>query len=255
MLEISGRPLPGAGHRRDGDARRDVGPRVGDELLRTVHHPLVAVELGPGLGVAGVRSGLGLGQAEGRELLPGRQLGHPLLLLLLGAPHVDGHRPERRVGGHRDRHRGVDPGQLLDREGVGHGVRAAAAVLLGEGDPHKAELAHLRDELIGKGLGAVELLGDRRHFPAGEVAHGVAEQALLVCELEVHRFSGRSYGQLGGAALELRSAGFSPGPSVATDSRTVSSLPHFSQTRRSLMTPPHSPLWRRIMGAPPGRGT
>ena len=44
----------------------------------------------------------------------------------------------------RDADRGVDPGQLLDRERVGERVGAAAAVLLRERDPHQAELAVIR---------------------------------------------------------------------------------------------------------------
>ena len=71
---------------------------------------------------------------------PGAQLGQPLGLLLVGAPEVDRHRAERRVGGHRDADRGVHPRQLLDRERVGERVGAAAAVLLGERDAHQPEL-------------------------------------------------------------------------------------------------------------------
>ena len=70
--------------------------------------------------------------------------------------------------------------ELLDRERVGEGVCAASPVLLGEGDSHQAELAHLLDELVGEELLAVELLGDRRDLLAGEVADGVAQQPLLV---------------------------------------------------------------------------
>ena len=67
-------------------------------------------------------------------------------------PEVDRHRPQRGVGGHRDADRGVDPGQLLDRQRVGEGVGAAAAVLLREGDPHQPQLAHLGDDLVGEAL-------------------------------------------------------------------------------------------------------
>ena len=187
MLEISLLPFVLAGDRGDRHAARDVGARVGDELLGAVHHPLAVLERGAGVGVAGVGAGLRLGQAEGGQLLPAAELRQPVVLLLVGAPEVDRHRAERGVGGHRDRHRGVDPRQLLDRQRVGERVGAAAAVLLGEGDAHQPELAHLRDELVGEGLGAVELLGDRRDLLAGEVADGVAQQPLLVGQLEVHR--------------------------------------------------------------------
>ena len=82
------------------------------------------------------------------SLRPGAQLRQPLVLLLRAAPEVDRHRPQRRVGGERDADRGVDPRQLLDRERVGERVGAAAAVLLGERDPHQAQLAHLGDDLV-----------------------------------------------------------------------------------------------------------
>ena len=51
----------------------DVGARVGDELLGAVDHPLAVVQRGARADVAGVRAGLGLGQAEGAELLAGQQ--------------------------------------------------------------------------------------------------------------------------------------------------------------------------------------
>ncbi len=86
------------------------------------------------------------------------------------------------MGGEGDAHRGVDAGELLDGEGVGERVGAAAPVLLGEGDAHQAELAHLGHELVGEGLGPVELLGHRRDLVASEVANGVSDQALLVRE-------------------------------------------------------------------------
>ena len=132
------------------------------------------------LDVAGVRAGLGLGEPEGAELASGAEIRQQPLLLLVGAEEVDRLRAERGVGAQRDRDRGVDPGQLLDRERVGERVAAAAAVLLRERDPHQAELAHLRDELVGERLGPVELLGDRRDLVAGEVADRVAQQPLLV---------------------------------------------------------------------------
>ena len=175
-----------AGDGGDRDAAGDVGARVGDELLGAVDDPLVAVELGPGLGVAGIGSGFGFGQAEGGELLAGGQVGHPLVLLLVGAPVVDRGGAERDVGGHGDRHRRVDPGQLFHRECVGEDVAAAAAVLLGEGDAHQAEIAELLDDLVGEGLGAVQLFGDGRDLAHGEITDCLPEQALLVSQIKVH---------------------------------------------------------------------
>ena len=44
----------------------------------------------------------------------------------------------------------------------------------------------LRHELVGEGLGAVELLRRRGHLGGREVAHGLLEQAVVVGEVEVH---------------------------------------------------------------------
>ena len=210
---------------------RDLGPGVGDELLRAVDHPLAVLEPGAGPDVAGVGAGLGLGEPEGAELAPRAEVGQQLALLLLGAEQVDRLRAERGVRGHRDRDRGVDPGQLLDRERVGERVAAPAAVLLGERDPHQAELAHLRDQLVGERLRAVELLGDGRDLVAGEVADGVAQQPLLVGELEVHAAA---------QTTRLRRRATPParrGPYSVYASRAVRRCPHFSQLPRSSTRP------------------
>ena len=87
----------------------------------------------------------------------------------------------------RDRHRGVHARELLDGERVGERVAAAAAVLLGEGDAHQVQLPQLGDDLVGEGLRAVELLGDRRDLALGEFAHGAADQLVVGGEVEVHR--------------------------------------------------------------------
>ena len=116
----------------------------------------------------------------------GGEVGQPPLLLLLGAEEVDRHRPERRVRRDGDRDGRVDPGQLLDRERVGDGVAAGAAVLLRDRQAHQAELAELGDELVREARLAVELLGHRRDLLPGELAHGVADELLLLREIEVH---------------------------------------------------------------------
>jgi hypothetical protein len=79
---------------------------------------------------------------------------------------------EPASGAEGDRHRGVHAGQLLDRERVGERVAAPAPVLLRERDPHQVETGEALDDLVGEALLAVDLLGDRRHLLAGEVAHG-----------------------------------------------------------------------------------
>ena len=48
------------------------------------------------------------------------------------------------------------------------------------------ELAKLADDLVGKGLLGIEPAGHRSNARAGELADGVAQQAVLVGEVKVH---------------------------------------------------------------------
>ena len=53
-------------------------------------------------------------------------------------------------------------------------------------DPHQIERAETLDDLVGELLRAVELLGDRRDLLLGELAHGLAQQPVVVREVEMH---------------------------------------------------------------------
>ena len=92
----------------------------------------------------------------------------------------------RRKG---DRDGGVDARELLDRDRIGHGVAAGAAVLLGDRQAHQPELAELCDELVREAGLAVELLGDGRDLRLRELADGAPDQLLLVAELEIQASS------------------------------------------------------------------
>ena len=87
---------------------------------------------------------------------------------------------------HRDRDGRVDARQLLDRDRVGDGVAARAAVLLRDREAHEPELGELRDELVRKPSLLVQLGGDRRDPLARERSNRVADQLLLGCGIEVH---------------------------------------------------------------------
>ena len=170
-------PVDLAGDGGDRDAAGDLGAGVGDELLGAVDRPLAVGELGAGADVAGVGAGLGLGQAEGGEALAAAQPRQPFVLLLVAAPEVDRHRPQRGVGGHRDADRGVDPRQLFHRQHVGERVGPAAAVLLRERNPHQPQPPELLDDLVGKGLGPVQLLRHRLDLLAAQ-SHGPCPAAV-----------------------------------------------------------------------------
>ena len=81
--------LARAGARRHGDQRRDLGARVGDELLRAVNDPMVAVQNGLGPRRAGIRARARLGQPEPGERTAGDQIRQPTILLLGGAELED----------------------------------------------------------------------------------------------------------------------------------------------------------------------
>jgi hypothetical protein len=126
-----------------------------------------------------------LGQAERREPAARGEIGQPLLFLFFVPEVEDRQRSERVMRGDRDRNRRVDPRQLLDRDRVGERVGAAAAVFLRDRHTHQAEVGELGDELVGKAVLSVELLGNRRDPRLGEFAHGVADELLLGREVEV----------------------------------------------------------------------
>ena len=112
----------------------DVGdPGVGDPVLRAGQDVVVAVAHRPRAHGGHVAAGVGLGQAVAGLDLAGRHPWHVGLLQLLAAPVHDRQHPEL---GDEDgqRRRRADAGQLLDGDGLGDGVRAGAAVGLGDAE-------------------------------------------------------------------------------------------------------------------------
>ena len=84
------------GHGEDHEGVGHVA--VGDEALGAVEDVVVALQHGQGLLAGGVGAGVGLGQAEGADLLAAQQVGQVLALLLLGAVLKDGGAAQGGVG-------------------------------------------------------------------------------------------------------------------------------------------------------------
>ncbi len=84
-----------------------------------------------------------------------------------------------------DRDRRVDARQFLDDDRVRDRIRARAAVFLGNRHAHEAELGELRDEVVREALLAVEVGRDGGDATLREVAHCLAEELLLLGEVEV----------------------------------------------------------------------
>ncbi len=161
---------------------------VGDEALGAVDHPLVADLLRRRLHSRDVRPGVGLGEAEGRQLRLLGEHAQVLPLDLLGAAERD-RRHRQAVGGERGADPGAPPAELLLDQAAGEEVEPGPAVLLGDVGVHQSHLPRLVDDLLGPGAVLVVLPGDLADLLLGEVVRQLAEVLLLVGEVEVHCFS------------------------------------------------------------------
>ena len=142
--------------------------------------------------------------------------------------------PEADPGLQRDRHRVVDPRQLLDRDAQHREIAAAAAVLLGERDPEQPEVAHAPNHVHREVVVAVPGLGVRRDLALGELAHHPTKRLVLLGELDVHGYDGLPGGRNGMDGLE-------PVPAGAKRDRTLPDVVG-------------RPIRRRRGGADPARG-
>ena len=172
------------GHGKDHEGVSHVA--VGDEALGAVEDVVVALQHRHGLLAGGIGTGVGLGQAEGADLLAGEQVRQVLALLLLGAVLKDRGAAQGGMCGNDDSSGAADLGQLLHAHGVGQNVAAGAAVLLGEVNTHHPQLGHLLDGLHGEPLFFVDLLGQGLHFVLGEFTVHLPEHLLLVCQMKIH---------------------------------------------------------------------
>ena len=138
---------------------------------------------------------------------PRAQVGQPRLLLRLGAEPVDrvGAEAHPRLEG--DRHRVVDPRQLLDRDAQHREVAAAPAVLLRERDAEQPEVAHRPHDVDREVVVAVPRLRVRRDLALGELAHDPAQRVVLLGELHVHGCDGLPGARNGGGRVERLPAG------------------------------------------------
>ncbi len=190
------RDLVRRGTRGDRHALRHRGTGVGDEGLLPVDDPLAGrvVERRPRPRGPRVGTGLRLGEPERAEHLTGDHRDEVLLLLRLRPAVEERGRAQAHTGFEGDRHRRVDPCDLLDRDAVREEVGAAPPVFLGEGQPEQAELAHRPHGVDGKGVVAVPGLGVGCDLSFGEVAHDGTELLLFGRRVELHGDDGSRSG-------------------------------------------------------------
>ena len=168
----------GVGDREDD---RDIGGRArGDELLRAVEDPAIAVAHRAGPDRGGVGAGLGLGQTEAGEHL---SLGHrhqepPFLLLRAVAQHR--HNADRVMHAEDRRDRAVAGSDLLKRQRIADMVGPGPAIFRRHQHAHEAEFPEFGERLLRKPRLAVPFGRMRHQLVAGEFAGRVAQQDLLV---------------------------------------------------------------------------
>ena len=144
------------GHRHDHE--RVGRGAVRDEHLRAVQHPAVAVLDRRRAHRRGVAARAGLGQAPRRQLLAlARAATRYFCFCSSLREHRDVRGAKTVVRRHRQRHAGIDAGELLDADAVVDRAHAGAAVRLGELDAHQPELGELGQQLLRKVLGLVPL--------------------------------------------------------------------------------------------------
>jgi hypothetical protein len=157
---------------------------VGDEALRAVDDPLVALADGVGLHPGDVRAGIGLGQAERGEQRSFAEAAEVLLLELLGSCERDRRRCKAVA-----RQRGADtrapPGDLLFDEAAVQVTEAGPAVFGRQMAVHQPQLPGLVDDLLGPGRVLVVLPRDGANLLLGEVVRHLAHALLLFGEREI----------------------------------------------------------------------
>ena len=160
----------------------EVGNRsVADPGLRS-RQPVAAINrTGPGGHRAGVRAGVGLGEPEAADQLPGREVRQVLLALRLVSVGMNGVHDQARLHADRRAVAGIDPLDLPGDEPVAHISGAGAAVSV-DGGTEQPALPHLPHDGRVEVLGAVRVQDARHQRALRVVAGGVPDQALLLGE-------------------------------------------------------------------------
>ena len=159
---------------------------LGDEHLRAVEHPAVALAHGGGLEARGVGAAAGLGEAPRSQELGGGELRQVAALLVFVAEDANVAGAEAVVRGDGEGERAVVAGDLFDGDGDGERAEAGAAEVFGDANAHDAHGAELFDDVHGELLQAVPLAGGALDALLTEVADGALQGTDVVGQREVH---------------------------------------------------------------------
>src|SRR5215218_3290141 len=153
---------------------------VGDERLRPVEHPVVAVAHRGGAQCGEVRAAARLGHRDGGDQLAGAEAGQPALLLRVRRQLHEVRRAHPDVDAVAGRDGRRDAGDLLgDHDAVAVVLAATAAPLVRHVQPEQALLAGLQPEIAGQRPVLDELRHPGHHGALQELAGGGAQRLVL----------------------------------------------------------------------------
>src|SRR5271165_2504384 len=214
----SQRALVGTGL-RDHDHQVGVDP-IGDEGLRAVEHPVIAVSDRPGFDALQVASGTWFGHRDGSDQLAGAELREPALLLLVVGEAHQIRRDDVVVEAEADPAEPAGGGFLGDDRVVAKVRVTAAAVLLRHRHAQKALLAGLQPHPAVDDLVLLPLLVVWRDVAFEEGPVGLAEQLVLGLEERALVHDGFAHGMTSGVRGTLPTNVYQPDGWVGTGARS-----------------------------------
>ncbi len=152
--------------------------RVRDPRLGARKTPAAVDPACPRAHAAGVRSVVGLGEAEAAELVGPRHGRQVAFALRLAAEEVDRHHGERRLHAERGPEGGVDALELARDEPVAHVADAGAAEPV-DGRTEKPQLRHFLHDGDVEGLVAIGFENARHQLCLRIVPRRIADQGFL----------------------------------------------------------------------------
>ena len=171
---------------RAGVDHEGVGVRpVRDPHLAAVEEEAVTLAFGPRPHAHHVRARPRLAHREGADVLAPDEGWKVAALLFLAPVAADLVDAQVRVRAVAQAHRRRRAAHLLHRDAVLGIAEPDPAVLLLDGDPEDAEIAHLRPEVGGEVVRLVDRRRPGRDLVRGEAHHAVPDEVGLVAEAEV----------------------------------------------------------------------
>ena len=146
---------------------------------------------------------VGLAEPEAADLLARRELGKPLLLVLVASEGINRIHHQGALDRSKRPNTGIPALELLGDEAVRHVVEARAAVLFRKIRAQHAHLAQLGNDLLRKTPLDIRLAYERHHALLDPLAHRVPDHALLftqervdVVEVDPLEFTGHACASL-----------------------------------------------------------